>query len=169
MYKEGETYDGYPRYIEQNKNDGQQFGSSVRGAEIRYCREIGSWVFMHPDILTSLDGNKENECSWLWRSPQTQDYDILSTTSGAWGAWIGEVIPLAFVSITDNECAERSDCNYHGDCEDSVCNCDDSHFGDSCEFELPCPSLATEKAHTFGKCEVCTISFLYTRRSTLIQ
>ena len=118
---------------------------------------------MHPDILSY------NGCSWLWRSSQTQDYDILSTTSGAWEAWIGEVIPLASVSITCNECSESSDCNYHGDCEDSVCSCYDSHFGDSCEFELPCSFLATEKAHTFGTCEVCIVSFLCTRRGTLIQ
>lgn len=121
----------------------------MTGAEIRYCNEIGSWVFMHPDILPG-----DNECSWLWKSPQTQDYDILSTTDGAWTAWVGiegEVKPLAQVSIISNECSEISDCNYHGVCRNSVCDCHAGHFGESCEFELPCQYLASEKAHSFGK------------------
>jgi len=160
IYQEEGYHDGYPRYIEQNKNDGTKFGSSVRGAEIIYCDEIGSWVFMHPEILTSPYGEEENECGWLWRSHETKDYDLLSTTDGGWEAWTGEVKPLAFVSISCTECSERSDCNYHGHCgEDKKCTCYESHFGDSCEFELPCQSLATEKAlamGTFGRFVLCS-------------
>mmetsp|Transcript_37653 Transcript_37653/g.69184 ORF Transcript_37653/g.69184 Transcript_37653/m.69184 type:complete len:1210 (+) Transcript_37653:238-3867(+) len=144
-YREVGLHNGYPKYIEQNKNDGTQFQSTV-GAEIKYCSEIKSWVFMHPYILTSPNGEEENECSWLWRSSQTDDFDLISTTASAWDAWVGEVKPLAQVSMICNECTERSDCNYHGSCEERKCVCDGLHFGDSCEFELPCRSLASEKA-----------------------
>jgi len=149
IYQEEDSYDGYPRYVEQNKNDGTPFGPSVRGAEIIYCRAIRSWVFTHPDILTTPPEEEENECSWLWKSSPTADCDLLSTTNDNWEAWIGEVKQLADISITCMECSRRSDCNYHGICENSECNCDETHFGDSCEFEMPCESLATEKAHTF--------------------
>ena len=117
----------------------------MTGAELVYCSEIGSWIFRHEDI------HPQNECFWLWRSPQTQDYDIVTAAEGPWEAWIGEVKPLAEVAITCNECSERSDCNYHGHCVDSVCQCFETHFGDSCEFELPCPVLSTEKAQKFGE------------------
>lgn len=150
-YEEDGSHDGYPRYVEQNKDEGTPFGSSVKGAQIIYCKDIGSWVFMHYDIMTSRHEAEENECSWLWRSSQTQSYDIISTTEGPWEAWTGVVKPLAFVSITCNECSERSDCNYHGTCEDSVCVCDQNRYGDLCHFGSPCKSLATEKAQKFGK------------------
>ena len=108
------SHNGYPKFIEQNKNDGTSFGSEVTGAQIVYCSDIGAWVFNHPYILTSSDGEEENECSWLWRSQETDDYELTSTSGSAWEAWVGKVKPLVFVSITCNECYETSDCNYHG-------------------------------------------------------
>ena len=90
------------------------------------------------------------------RSPDTDSYDILSTSDAGWEVWLGEVKPLAQVSITCNECTEKSDCNYHGSCgKDKVCDCHLSHFGDRCEFQAPCQSLATEKAQKLGKSKVC--------------
>ena len=146
--------DGYPRYVERNKNNGSKFVNR-KGAEIKYCKEVGSWVFMHEDISPG-----ENECSWLWKSQQTRDYDILSTSNGVWDAWAGahgEVKPMELVAITCNECSEKSDCNYHGSCEDQDCSCDDLHFGVSCELEVPCQYLASEKAHKFGENECNTM------------
>ena len=148
------SHDGYPRYVERNKNDGSKFVNR-KGAEIKYCKEIGSWVFMHENIFPG-----GNECSWLWKSHQTRAYDILSTTDSAWSAWVGthgEVKQIAQVAIICNECSEKSDCNYHGFCEDQVCSCDDTHFGVSCELEVPCQHLASEKAHKFGENESQTI------------
>ena len=160
-HKEDGSHDGYPRYVEQNKYDGTAFDPSSRpGAELIYCHEIGSWVFMHQDILTSPDGKDENECSWLWRSAQTDDYDILSTSEGAWEAWVGKVKPLVQISITSLECSEQSDCNYHGSCLNGMCVCDDLYHGYSCEYELPCPSLASEKAHSLGKFECLLFPFI---------
>ena len=60
IYKESGTYNGYPMYVEQNKNDGMPFVNTM-GAQIKYCAEISAWVFMHPHILTSW--NKEEEVS----------------------------------------------------------------------------------------------------------
>ena len=149
---EGGNHHGYPKYIEQNKHDGTKFGHSVKPAEIVYCADIGSWVFKHPDIFTApIDSNVQNECDWLWRSPHTHNYDISTTTDGAWEAWTGEVKLHAQVSVTCNQCSEHSDCNYHGTCKDKKCVCGDSHFGESCEFESPCTFLASEKAHTLGE------------------
>ena len=157
IYEEvNDVHRGYPKYIEQNKNDGTPFGDSVTGAEIIYCNDLGSWVFRHPDILTTQINEPENECSWLWKSPPTKDFDLLSSThNGNWEAWVGEVKQLADMSIVCMECSDRSDCNYHGNCVNSKCNCTENYFGESCEFERPCETLATEKAHSFGMCEIC--------------
>ena len=152
MIKVAGTHQGRPRYVEQNKQSGDSFGASVTGSEIVYCDEIDSWVFMHENISTTPQGVKENECSWLWRSPETEDFDILTSAGSDWKTWMGEVKSQTHVSITCIECTDRSDCSYHGDCgEDGLCSCDPSHFGHLCELEMPCKSLATEKAHTFGK------------------
>jgi hypothetical protein len=148
IYREQGSVEGYPKYVEQNKNDGSGFGpnSNVTGAEIRYCHDIGSWIFTHPKIIV------QNECSWLWRSHQTEDFDILSTTYSSWEAWTGKVT-LSQVSIRCKECSEDSDCNYHGICEDKMCQCDGEHYGISCEFSMPCKSLASEKAQSLDKWE----------------
>ena len=79
VYKEVGTYNNYPRYIEMNKNDGSAFGS-IQGAEFVYCSEIGSWVFKHEQIKT------DNDCNWLWKSPETSEYDILSMSDEFWQA-----------------------------------------------------------------------------------
>ena len=179
IYKETGSYGGYPRYVEQNKADALDavtvqlgFGPmSMPGAEMVYCDEIGSWVFRHPNILTYEIGSRvfrpeENECNWLWRSFQTDSFDILSTNMGGWSAWIGKLNPLVQVSITSVECSERSHCNYHGTCVNSICDCDESFSGNACQFESPCPSLATEKAHdVYGEkhfCRVCHVLACYT-------
>jgi len=77
---------GHPKYTEQNKNDGTTFNSTL-GAEIIYCSEIRSWVFRHKYIVTTPDEEreKENECSWLLRSPETQAYafELINANSGA--------------------------------------------------------------------------------------
>lgn len=152
LYKEDGSHHGHPRYVEQNKEDGKAFSTlaSAPGAELVFCNEIVSWVFRHPNILS------DHDCGWLWKAPETEDdYDILSTSGGVWQAWIGEAV-LSQVIITSNECSDTADCNYFGSCEEGVCVCNSDRFGDSCEFELPCPSLATEKAQSLGKLDnVC--------------
>ena len=147
VYKESGSHHAHPRYVEQNKEDGSAFSTSAQapGAEFVFCNEIDSWVFRHQNILSA------HECDWLWKAPETEDdYDILSTSGGVWQAWIGEVV-LSQVIITSNECSDKADCNYFGSCEEGVCVCNSDRFGDSCEFEMPCPSLATEKAQSLGK------------------
>ena len=49
VYKRNGTHNKYPRYSEQNKENGEQFISTI-GAAIIYCRESKSWVFTHPNI-----------------------------------------------------------------------------------------------------------------------
>ena len=165
IYEEAGSYGGYPRYVERSKNQGAislnendggtLFGpDSMPGAEMVYCTDIGRWIFRHPNITTSAEGGQGNECSWLWKSAETDDYDILSTNDGVWEAWVGsngKVKPQVSFSVMSNECNERSDCNYHGKCVENHCNCDIGYFGEACQFDWPCETLATEKAHTLGK------------------
>jgi hypothetical protein len=164
VYEEDGLYGGYPRYVERSKNqigislnenaDDTFFGpdNSIPGAEIVYCQDVNSWVFRHPNITTSANGEEGNECQWLWKSSETDDYDILSTNEGVWHAWVGsngKVKPHVTFSVTSNECSERSDCNYHGQCTvQNHCKCDVGYFGEACQFDWPCDTLATEKAHT---------------------
>eukprot|EP00986_Skeletonema_menzelii_P005908 scaffold2230_cov166-Skeletonema_menzelii.AAC.4 len=165
IYEEAGSYGGYPRYVERSKNQGAislneddggtLFGpDSMPGAEMVYCTDIGRWIFRHPNITTSAEGGEGNECSWLWKSAETDDYDILSTNDGVWEAWVGsngKVKPQVSFSVMSNECNERSDCNYHGKCVENHCKCDIGYFGEACQFDWPCETLATEKAHTLGK------------------
>jgi hypothetical protein len=70
-YAENGTHDGYPKYTEQNKLDDSTGFVNTVGAEFVYCKELRAWVFRHPQIKTSINARKENECSWLLRSPTT--------------------------------------------------------------------------------------------------
>ena len=105
--------DGHPKYIEQNKIDGNSFRYR-RGAQIQYCEEIESWIFTHPDIET------ENECEWLFRSDQVDpetDFDVIAAAREPWTAWVGEAVFNAGVSIKCTTCVEDSDCSYQGNCK----------------------------------------------------
>jgi hypothetical protein len=50
---------GKPRYVEQNKEDGRPFRSTIP-AEIVYCEDAESWVFRHEKISTTL-GRKDDD------------------------------------------------------------------------------------------------------------
>jgi hypothetical protein len=68
---ENGTHDGKPRYVEQNKERGRPFQSTIP-AEIVYCQDSESWVFRHEYILTDIiNDGLQNECDWLLTSPQT--------------------------------------------------------------------------------------------------
>ena len=104
-----------------NKNSGAPYDSSTVGAEFVYCKEINSWVFRHERIRTSLFEEKENECSWLARSPETEDFDLKSL-EGKWSVWTGNVEDT-HISFECNECWDFSNCNYHGRCVEKQCVC----------------------------------------------
>ena len=148
-----QTHDGYPKYSEQNKIDNKGFVNTV-GAELLYCGDLGAWVFRHPDIKTSPNGEEENECNWLMRSPEISTYDIEFAASFNWFVWLGEIVPSNGLTVSCNECTldqGRSGCSYRGTCSASLeCQCEEGAFGYRCEFEVPCTSLATEKRGCCG-------------------
>mmetsp|Transcript_16220 Transcript_16220/g.35299 ORF Transcript_16220/g.35299 Transcript_16220/m.35299 type:complete len:234 (-) Transcript_16220:157-858(-) len=43
-----------------------------------------------------------------------------------------------------NECADISDCNYHGKCTKQHCICYDDYFGNQCQFDYPCDALSSK-------------------------
>lgn len=51
---------GKPRYVEQNKEDGLPFRSTIP-AEIVYCEDAESWVFRHEKISTTLGGKGDEK------------------------------------------------------------------------------------------------------------
>ncbi len=89
------TFDGIvsqrPRYVEMNKEKGDKFKDTIP-AEIKYCEDIESWVFFHPNITTSLDSEDSNECQWLLRSDQTEDFDLVELSTGFWRLWDGKIV-----------------------------------------------------------------------------
>ncbi|KAL7478407.1 hypothetical protein ACHAW6_004170 [Cyclotella cf. meneghiniana] len=118
-------YVGKPRYVEQNKEDGLPFRSTIP-AEIVYCEDSESWVFRHEKISTTLskDDDEKNECDWLLISPQTESYDLIEMAQEEyWSMWKGTVMKNYEVYISCNECHKSSDCNYHGHCANHKCHC----------------------------------------------
>ena len=67
----------------------------------------------------------QNACSWLARSGETHDYDLLSVSKDDWQVWTGKVQTFE-LSIKCNDCFGYSDCNYHGSCNERRCECLDS-------------------------------------------
>jgi hypothetical protein len=116
-----------PRYVEMNKEKGEPYKSTIP-AEIIYCEDIEAWVLMHPKIKTSVDSEDQNECQWLLRSDQTEDFDIEFLSEGYWRLWDGKIVDDYKIDIDCAECANDSHCNYMGKCVeepglDQRCEC----------------------------------------------
>lgn len=147
-YKFNGTHNGRPKYTEQNKEDGDEFKSTIP-AEIIYCADIESWVFRHPNITTALTDDQENECSWLLRSPNTESFDITELAEESeWYVWKGLIVSDYKIHIECINCYEVSDCNYNGKCVERACDCNPDHFGTHCQFEQPCNVIRSEKDNT---------------------
>ena len=147
IYQETGTFNGRPRYTEMNKEDGRPFKHTV-GAELVYCTDIEAWVFRHELISTSpFREEEENECGWLLRSPETDSYDVIEVAEkGNWKIWSGQITsPEESISITCNECNNKAGCNYHGECDDQQCQCNEDHFGVHCEYDMPCKVIRSAK------------------------
>jgi len=90
-----------PKYVEMNKEKGDPYKSTTP-AGIKYCEEIKSWVFFHRNIQTSLDSKASNECQWLLRSEETEDFDLVELSTGFWRLWDGKIvvsIPLLLLKV----------------------------------------------------------------------
>jgi len=145
IYIENGTHDGKPKYSEQNKEDSSPFRATTP-AEIVYCQDIESWVFRHDKIRISNDENLENECNWLLISPETEDFDVIDVSIvSTWSLWKGQIAIGYSIAVSCTECNGVVDCNYHGQCNDQRCSCDDQHFGIHCEFSRPCDMLKSSK------------------------
>jgi hypothetical protein len=147
-------HQGRPRYVERNKRSGAPFTSMITPAEIVYCQDIESWVFRHQDIRTSIAEN-DNDCGWLLRSPRTDSFDLIELADETdWNLWAGYIKSETRLSIECKDCEEglRKSCNYHGECSDKRCICEDMFFGHHCEFLKPCEEM---------RCELKLFAFLF--------
>ncbi len=93
----GSSHDNRPIYVEQNKFDNTPFDTiSIdpenlpvkTPAEIKYCKSIRAWVFMHEYITKST--HDDSDCPWLLRSEETDVYDI-EEVEGPWQVWAGVI------------------------------------------------------------------------------
>ncbi|KAL7458616.1 hypothetical protein ACHAWC_010206 [Mediolabrus comicus] len=138
------TYQGRPRYTEQNKVYPTDRYNETIPAEIRYCNN--RWVFYHPDIVkTEYDEEYDREeCQWLLRSPKTKEFNLLDVAASDWEVWKGgrgAIGSTDGLSIACDDVDSRADCNYHGDVIDSTCECHEGYTSAHCEFEMPCKYL----------------------------
>lgn len=163
----GRSNDNRPIYVEQNKFDNTPFDAiSIDSqiipvkipAEIKYCKSLRAWVFMHEHIRKST--HDDSDCPWLLRSEETDVYDI-EEVEGPWQVWAGVIsrtdgvyfvflvwatsclvsslfsqnhihvlCNVCSVAIVCNECNDDADCNLNGICmNDGKCDCYDGDRG----------------------------------------
>ncbi|EJK75810.1 hypothetical protein THAOC_02455 [Thalassiosira oceanica] len=104
--EDGQLVNGYPRYVEMNKNSGEPYSETVP-AEFVYCKDdVNSWVFRHPRIRTAPPGfpEKENECNWLMRSEETSEHDLLKVAKEEWMVWTDKITFDFEMDLSCNEC-----------------------------------------------------------------
>jgi len=77
---------------------------------------------MHQDIGKRGD-TADSDCSWLLRSPETAEYNLVDVDREDWSVWTGIIVQGNDVAITCNECEKEADCNYHGACVKGKCEC----------------------------------------------
>lgn len=117
---------------------------------IAFCREIQSWT-----LSIKEPGKAYSKCDWKAKSRVTRLTNILevnsdwivnvesTTESGSFGS-----LPFVDMSIECIDCYNsfeptRDNCNNkHIGCKSNICECDESHYGLSCEFLQPCEKLA---------------------------
>ncbi|KAL7536191.1 hypothetical protein ACHAXR_006980 [Thalassiosira sp. AJA248-18] len=148
VYVKNGTHASRPIYREMRKFDRKNYDpEEVVPAEIRYCEEVGAWIFTHEHIRKTRDEKVlqlcptlsvltlfpliqyyhlqinafKSGCNWLLRSPDTDEYD-LRYVDGDWSIWTG-VVGKTEVSIACNTCSDNVDCNLNGQCVDGECKC----------------------------------------------
>lgn len=95
-----------PRYVEMSKEKKDQPFHTTIPAYIMYCEDIKAWVLTHPKIRTSLDSDQVNECNWLLRSEQTEEFDVGASAEPFWFLWKGQIEDDYKISV---HCAEVSE------------------------------------------------------------
>jgi hypothetical protein len=146
VYKREGMHDRRPVYVEQNKFDHSAYETTIP-AEIKYCKSEGAWVVTHSVISKSRTDDEvsllvsiqcrstchcdtndlfraKTDCPWILKSQPTSEFDLFEVPEN-WLIWIGTVSNSAQLSLTDNQCQDSIDCNYHGQCIDGSCVCND--------------------------------------------
>ena len=97
-------------------------------------------------------GTTQDLCNnWFMRSSKTPSYDLIESAKDDWEMWVGSIQAGSSLLVLCNECATRSDCNDHGQCDnDKKCLCDETddgtplYFGEQCQLEMPCEVLVSK-------------------------
>ena len=60
IYEKNGTHDGHPIYTERRKSDRKAYATTGKPAQVKYCKEIESWVFTHENIYKKKSAAKVN-------------------------------------------------------------------------------------------------------------
>eukprot|EP01082_Thalassiosira_pseudonana_P006650 g5768.t1.2.5e174189 g5768 g5768.t1 contig20:127292-129425(+) len=152
VYKREGMHDRRPVYVEQNKFDHSAYETTIP-AEIKYCKSEGAWVVTH-SVISKSRTDDETDCPWILKSQPTSEFDLFEVPEN-WLIWIGTVSNSAQLSLTDNQCQDSIDCNYHGQCIDGSCVCNDGggevfYLGTHCEQAITCVALIGDWGDTWS-------------------
>jgi uncharacterized membrane protein YbaN (DUF454 family) len=109
-----------------------------------YCE--GAWIFTVEALQDAFDREDDSEelqkCGrWLLRSPPTKEFFLENVPTDNWRIWTGSVEIADGIDIICNDCKGVVDCNYHGECVNKRCVCNDDGFGPTCGLDPPCLQL----------------------------
>jgi hypothetical protein len=136
---------------EHELRDGRVF-YVAKHAILGYCKEEKAWTFTE----TGVNWTETSACedTWTAKSPETESYDITTTSKSSWLVLNPESkkgVPLESFTLASNDCkstdGERGLCSSnHGECRDNKCECNKGFFGLNCEFtglneQNPCATL----------------------------
>lgn len=92
-------------------------------------RHEGQFLSYDAPVISQL---LQNECNWLLISPETEDFDVIDVSIvSTWSLWKGQIAIGYSIAVSCTECNGVVDCNYHGQCNDQRCSCDDQ-VSDAC-------------------------------------
>lgn len=79
------------------------------------------------------------------KSQTTDTYDLIEVgMESQWFVWKGLIESRHTVSFECNQCKDKADCNYHGECVERECVCNEEYFGALCQFTTPCAVVRCE-------------------------
>ncbi len=141
-----DKHDDRPIYYERG---GKECRKDPTCGMFYYCQNVRAWVFTVRALNNALKEKGENRCKWGWlaQSAETAAFRLEDVPAMGWKIWTGLVTDTDTLMITNDECRQDSDCNFHGECRNDgesgrTCKCEPGWLGKKCEVEKSyCPDL----------------------------
>jgi len=130
-----DKHDGRPIYYERG---GKECPNDPTCGRFYYCQNVRAWVFTVRALNDALQEKDKCKWGWLAQSAETEAFKLEDVPAMGWKIWTRVMTDTEALTITNDECRQKSDCRLHGTCgTDGECSCFEGWQGKKCDVEVP--------------------------------